>query len=234
MSVEANWQKQDNTWQLTEDLLQSNNGVSTNAQQSESIDTRLSETLFSQGNGYIGIRGTLEDVQDGTHKSCEGVYLNGLYFREPIPYGETAYGFATHNDKLLQVPNPKVLQVKSKQFVDELKHIRVLDMRTGVLTRDRLWSTDNGGQCQVQFQRFVSNAQRNLMCLQTSVKAVGESVNVSLQLGLDDSYGAVLDANDPRAGELSIDKMLSLVDCIYDDNCHHYIHSVQGIKPVPG
>ena len=71
----------------------------------------LQETLLSLANGYIGSRGTLEEGAPEGVASCEGTYLNGVFSSEPIHYGESAYGFARNNHKMLQVANGKVLHL---------------------------------------------------------------------------------------------------------------------------
>ncbi len=68
----------------------------------------LKETLFSQGNGYLGFRGTFEEGYDGPgHDSMEGTYINGFYEKTPIHYDETAFGYASHTETMLNVPNGK-------------------------------------------------------------------------------------------------------------------------------
>ena len=50
-----------------------------------------SETMFSVGNGYIGMRGNFDE---GKPVSENGTFVNGFYESWPIIYGEEAYGFA--------------------------------------------------------------------------------------------------------------------------------------------
>ncbi len=183
-------------WVLQEDLFQVSN-------------VRLSETLFSQGNGLIGVRGTPEEGWHFTQKgkrflSCEGVYLNGFYSQSPIPYGESAYAFATHNDQLLQVPNTKAVILNVLDEKQVVEHRRSLDMRTGLLHRKKVVETQQGDQCQLTFERFVSATHPHLVCLRVKATAVVGQINLNLIPALDDKYGAVSEPDDPRAGELSI------------------------------
>ena len=69
----------------------------------------LIESLMAQANGYIGSRGAF--LEPGEDSSCEGIYLNGVYTEEPIQYGESAYGYATHNQKMVQAPNGKRIEL---------------------------------------------------------------------------------------------------------------------------
>lgn len=207
---------------------------------------RLSETLFSQGNGFIGVRGTPEEgwqsrgantsQNSGNELSCEGIYLNGLYSREPIPYGESAYAFATHNDKLLQVPNAKKIGFELSGEHDVVEHSRQLDMRTGILSRSKLYQFKNGGQCKVEAERFVSVAQDNLLCLKLVFTAVDQDLELTLTPDIDDAYGMVTNPDDPRAGELSIADTLSLLstekEASSENELVRYTHTIEGVDTL--
>lgn len=47
--------------------------------------TGQAETMFALSNGYLGIRGA---VEEGTPVREAGTYLNGFYEHRPISYGE--------------------------------------------------------------------------------------------------------------------------------------------------
>ena len=103
----------------------------------------LKETLLSLGNGYIGSRGSFDEALPAGVNHCEGTYLNGVYSSEPITYGESAYGFARNNHKMLQVANGKVLQLtvdsEAVTISGASSHSRQLDLKTGVLHRQWQW-----------------------------------------------------------------------------------------------
>ncbi|UAA38336.1 glycoside hydrolase family 65 protein [Paraneptunicella aestuarii] len=203
---------------------------------------RLSETLFSQGNGFIGVRGTPEEgwqarganpsQHAGNEISCEGIYLNGLYSREPIPYGESAYAFATYNDKLLQVPNAKKIGFEFAGEHDIVEHFRQLDMRTGILSRSKLYQFKRGGQGKVDAERFVSVAQDNLLCLKLVFTAVDQDLELTLTPDIDDAYGMVTNPDDPRAGELSISDTLSLLNTERGNDFVRCIHAIEGVDTL--
>lgn len=58
------------------------------------------ETLFSLGNGYLGIRGALEEH---TPVYKPGTFINGFYETEPIVYGERAYGYPELRQQMIPV-----------------------------------------------------------------------------------------------------------------------------------
>lgn len=56
-------------------------------------NNQRNESIFALGNGYIGMRGNLEEGYYGkTGKSVVGNYLNGFYDSEPIVYPEGLTG----------------------------------------------------------------------------------------------------------------------------------------------
>jgi alpha,alpha-trehalose phosphorylase len=59
------------------------------------------ETLFALSNGYLGMRGLLEEC---TPAREPGGFFNGLYEHRPISYGERAYGFPGLGQSILNFP----------------------------------------------------------------------------------------------------------------------------------
>lgn len=167
----------------------------------------LKETLLSQGNGYIGSRGTLEE--GGAHTSCEGVYLNGLYSSEAIVYGESAYGFAEHNHKMLQLPNGKIfrLSLQGEALLESPAstgdYQRSLDLRDGVLSRQQTLVSRAGQRIAYHSERIVCTAVPGLLLQRIRLKALHTAAEVLIETGLDADYQPVLKAGDPRIGKMS-------------------------------
>ena len=99
-----------------------------------------SETMFAVANGYMGMRGTHDE---GLPSHDPAFFLNGFHETWPIPYGESAFGFATTGQTIVSAPDGSVMRL----YVDEeplvlsesklLSYERVLDMRAGLLERSR-------------------------------------------------------------------------------------------------
>jgi alpha,alpha-trehalose phosphorylase len=201
-------------------LLRDNPGESNNA--------RLAETLFSQANGFIGIRGTLEEDSRSIKNSCEGVYLNGVYSREPIIHGENAYGFASHNHKILQVPNCKSIHLQGQVNATVEAQQRTLNMATGVLSRHFTLNFAARGKVKIETQRFVCHDNSNLVCIRYQVNSLDYNGQLDIRAELDCKYGAEMDKNDPRVGHLSIERMLQLLDYQHQQDKIRLYHSVEG------
>ena len=70
------------------------------------------ETLFAVGNGYLGMRGNVEEGRDG-HE--HGTFINGFHETWPIRHAEEAFGFARVGQTIVNVPDAKVIRL----YVDD-------------------------------------------------------------------------------------------------------------------
>jgi len=153
------------------------------------------ETIFSIGNGYLGLRGNFEEGRP-VHQS--GTFVNGFHETWPIVYGEEAYGFAKTGQTILNVPDGKIL----KLYVDDeplylptanlLEFNRTLDMQAGTLDRVVLWETPAGKQVLVESRRLVSFEHRHLAAISYRVTVLNATapVVISSQLANTDDNGA--------------------------------------------
>src|SRR4051794_24091446 len=128
-------------------------------------DLGVTETLFAVGNGYLGLRG---NVEEGRETHTHGTFINGFHETWPIRHAEEAFGFARVGQTIVNVPDTKTM----KLYVDDEPMLlsvadldsydRTLDFRTGRLTRDILWRTPGGKRVLVRSSRMVSFTQRHL------------------------------------------------------------------------
>jgi alpha,alpha-trehalose phosphorylase len=140
-----------------------------------------SETTFSTGNGYLGMRG---GFQEGRPSFLHGTFVNGYYETWPIPYGEKAYGFAKTGQTMVNVPDGKIfrLYVDDEPFTMDranlLKYERALDMRKGVYERDVLWETPSGKQVLIRLTRMVSFTERHVAAISYEVTVLNAKAPV--------------------------------------------------------
>jgi alpha,alpha-trehalose phosphorylase len=167
----------------------------------------LNETLFTLGNGYIGLRGTPEEGSIGPKgRTLEGSYLNGFYESEPIQYPENAYGLARTNEFMLNVPNAKRigLSVDGEAFgLDEgrvLEQERLLDFRTGLLTRTVEWESGGGKRVRIVSRRLVSFARKHVAAIEYAVTPLNFSGRLRLESTLDSAVSNLQAGDDPRVG----------------------------------
>ena len=186
-----------------------------------SEDLGTTETVFAVGNGYLGLRG---NVEEGRETHSHGTFINGFHETWPIQHAEEAFGFARVGQTIVNVPDTKVI----KLYVDDeplllsvadLEHYsRTLDFRDGVLRRELLWRTPAGKRVQVRSSRMVSFAQRHLAVMSLEVTMLDEEapVVVSSQIlnrqdGQDEYHvksAAMGEGKDPRRAERFTQRVL--------------------------
>lgn len=130
------------------------------------------ETLFALGNGFLGIRGCFEE-HSGVYKP--GTFINGFFETEPIVYGEHAYGYAKNRQKMIPLTEGTKIQVfaDGEQFTMDSGRVRdysrVLNMRTGILTRELHWKSPAGKEFFLRFSRLVSSVHPHTAAFRVSV-----------------------------------------------------------------
>ena len=135
-------------------------------------DVGTTETLFSVGNGYLGMRGNPEE---GRTSYAHGTFINGFHETWPIKHAEEAFGFAHTGQTIVNVPDAKLMKV----YVDDEPLIlsmadldsyeRALDFREGRLTRTLIWRTPAGKRVQIRSSRMVSFTDRHLALMELEI-----------------------------------------------------------------
>lgn len=107
-------------------------------------DIALNGNRFMLGNGYLGVRGTLEEHG---REQLAGCLLNGVYDRVPGKWREP-----------VNAPNGLFTVVDGAGEI--LRHEQVLDLRHGRLLRQTAYE-----RAEVEAERFVSMHNKHLICL---------------------------------------------------------------------
>ncbi|TPW78296.1 glycoside hydrolase family 65 protein [Schumannella sp. 10F1B-5-1] len=178
------------------------------------------ETLFAVGNGYLGMRGNLDEGRDA---ESHGSFINGFHETWPIRHAEEAYGFARVGQTIVNVPDAKVvrLYVDDEPFIlteaDLDRYTRRLDFRAGRLEREVIWRTPTGKRVRIRSKRMVSFTERHLAVVEYEVTVLDADAAVLLssqllnrQDGVDEFHngGTATTTFDPRKGEAFTDRVL--------------------------
>ena len=163
------------------------------------------ESLFSLGNGNLGLRGNLEE-RESTYR--KGTYINGFYETEPIQYGEWAYGYPEENQKIIPLPEGKLFEfyAEGKQFstADGTDHSRILNMKEGHMIRTFKWKVRNGLVITVSITRMVSFAVPSMAVQILRFKFDGNINSLRVVSSLEtQKHDQKPLHKDPRAGSLS-------------------------------
>jgi alpha,alpha-trehalose phosphorylase len=146
-------------------------------------DLGTTETLFAVGNGYLGLRG---NVEEGRDSYMHGTFVNGFHETWPIQHAEEAYGFARVGQTIVNAPDAKVIRL----YVDDEPLLlsvadlegyeRRVDFRTGIYSRDILWRTPAGKRVRVRSTRMVSLTERHLAVMTFEVTLLDASAPVAI------------------------------------------------------
>ena len=129
---------------------------------------RLSESLTSTGNGYMGMRGNFEE--DYTGDTHLGTYIGGVWFPDKTRVGWWKNGYPLYFGKVINAVRLNGIHVEVDGETLDLNTAQVeafyreLDMQNGLFLR-RFTVRTAGGSVQVEAERFVSPAQKELLAV---------------------------------------------------------------------
>lgn len=160
-------------WRVGEDALNAENSF-------------RSETIFALSNGFVGTRGTLEELPPPDGLGLEGNFINGFYESEPIRYGEKGYAFPDVSQTMLNVPNGKVVELAvdgvpltlTMEQIEE--HHRALLLDRGCTCRTTIYKLKDGRRIRVEATRFASMTRKNLLCCRYRVTPLNFSGKITV------------------------------------------------------
>lgn len=135
------------------------------------------ESLWTQGNGYMGIRASFEE---GYLEASRNTLINGVFDR--------AKGDVTELAVLPDATNFEI-EIGGERF-DMLAgtvedYSASLDMYTGEFTRSLKW-TSNGGRCvKLDFARMVSTDMKHIAAQKVTVTLLSDDDEITVKTGLD-------------------------------------------------
>ncbi|TCC95487.1 glycoside hydrolase family 65 protein [Pedobacter hiemivivus] len=137
---------------------------------------KISESLFSIGNGRIGQRANFEEAYTG--ETLQGNYVAGVYYPDKTRVGWWKNGYPEYFAKVLNATNWIGIDIdidgeKLDLFKCEvLEFKRVLNMKEGTLSRTFTARLSSGKVVKVDAIRFCSIADDELAALHYSISAL--------------------------------------------------------------
>ncbi len=146
---------------------------------------RLNETLFNNANGYIGVRGTLEEGVPAPFNTMRGMYLGGVYEIIPMKQAESLCNLIEKKQTMLNVADTQTIymSVDGTEFsLDKgtlLSDKRILNMDEGHTERQITWKSPQGGTVDISIKRMAHLEHPNLFTIEYSVEAVDFDGSIS-------------------------------------------------------
>ncbi len=165
---------------------------------------RLNETLFSNANGYIGVRGTLEEGVPADFPTMRGMYLAGVYETIPMKQAESLCNLIEEKQTMLNVADTQSidLYICGERFDmgtgELISNTRILDMDNGFTSREIIWKSPLGNTVKIVTKRMAHLAVPQLFTIEYSVTSLdfdGEIVFDSWHIADVKNYS---DPTDPR------------------------------------
>jgi len=150
---------------------------------------RVSESIFSIGNGKFGQRANFEETYSGD--SLRGSYVAGVYYPDPTRVGWWKNGYPDYFAKVINSTNWIGIDVDvdgesldlAKCKVEDFS--RVLDMKQGLLLRSFVAMLPSGKRVEVVSTRFTSIVDTDNGAIRYSVKPLNFSGEITFTPYLD-------------------------------------------------
>lgn len=150
---------------------------------------KISESIFSIGNGRMGQRANFEEEYTG--ETLRGSYVAGVYYPDKTRVGWWKNGYPEYFAKVLNAPNWIGIRISietqkldlAKCRVDDFR--RVLDMKEGLLTRSFIATFPDGKKVQVESKRFCSMANGEIGAIRYALTPLNFSSKITLALYVD-------------------------------------------------
>jgi maltose phosphorylase len=150
---------------------------------------RISESIFSLGNGRMGQRANFEETFTGdTH---QGTYVAGVYYPDKTRVGWWKNGYPEYFAKVLNAPSWIGIKFKfdnteldlAKAKIENFR--RVLDMKQGLLSRSVTATLADGKKIKIDSQRFCSMDDGEAGAIKYAVTPLNFSAKTTITLPID-------------------------------------------------
>ncbi|KQN33802.1 maltose phosphorylase [Pedobacter sp. Leaf41] len=150
---------------------------------------KISESIFSLGNGRMGQRANFEETYSGD--TLLGNYVAGVYYPDKTRVGWWKNGYPEYFAKVLNAANWVGIEVKLDDEILDLataevsEFKRVLNMHAGVLERTFTAKLRSGKIVKVKSTRFCSIADDEVGAIRYSIKPLNFDGKITLMPFID-------------------------------------------------
>ncbi len=145
------------------------------------FDTRFQgkcETIFCQGNGYMGMRMATEERYIN---QVRNTFVSGT-FNKFDEYDVTELPNAADVSNIDIRIDGKLFGLEKGTFSG---YHRTLNLKTGEVTREFTWKNEEGKAFQFSFKRFISFDNLHLMAAEVEIKALNQSAKIQFDSGIN-------------------------------------------------
>ncbi len=167
-------------------------------------ENSLDETLFHNANGYIGVRGSLEEGTPEGWRTMRGTYINGFYDIVDMKQAENLCNFVEEKETMLNVADTQTitLTVNNEPFSlltgEIVRYTRLLNMEEGYTLRDIVWKSPKGSRVAISIKRMTSFEELSLFTIEYTVEALSSNTRLMFSSYHMPEVYNYCDPSDPR------------------------------------
>ena len=135
------------------------------------------ETIFTQGNGFLGTRGSFEEYYPAKHNST---FAHGVF--DDVPTSLTELANLPDWTELFVDLDGETFSMANGEVLD---YRRSVDLKDGLLLREVRWKSPLGKVTDLTFSRFISRSNERLCMQKLEILPENYSGKVSVRAGLD-------------------------------------------------
>lgn len=158
------------------------------------------EGLFTQGNGYMHVRGSFEEGLQGAVQDEEYLRMPANVTLEKPRHPKTKWGtfipgiVGKHpvlKEEIINLPYFLGMEFKvaDEKLDMELSTVRDykrwLDLRDGCLHRSFIWETESGVKLKLEYLRFISMADKHLCLQQVHIEMLSGEGVLTIECGIN-------------------------------------------------
>ncbi|MCL2199227.1 MAG: family 65 glycosyl hydrolase [Defluviitaleaceae bacterium] len=175
------------------------------------------ESILFNGNGFIGVRGNLEEAYYTHFATNRETYINGFYETRKIEYAEKFHGFAEMAQTMISVPDGQTtfINIGGEPFRVDLGRVddsqRWLDMEAGCTFRELVWTSPAGRKTRIGITRLASFAYKNIFAVRYEFEKLNHDEEITLETHVNFCPVKTIDPNDPRMSHAI--QQVEVVEC---------------------
>ncbi|MGM0124157.1 alpha,alpha-trehalose phosphorylase [Enterococcus sp. AZ194] len=162
------------------------------------------ESILFNGNGFVGLRGNLEEDYYNHFATNRETYLNGFYESKTINYPEKMFGFTPSGETMISVIDGQttLITIGGERFSIMTGTIsqssRYLDMTKGITVRKLVWTSPAGLKTKIKISRLTSFVYKNIFAMKIEFERLNHNAEITLSTHLNFHPIRTIDKNDPR------------------------------------
>lgn len=172
-------------------------------------ELNLHETLFSNANGYIGIRGTLEEGVPRDYPTMRGQYVSGAYEIIPMKQAESLCNLVEEKETMVNAGDTQTIKIMvgDEEFAPwqgtVSESFRILDMAEGFTERELLWESPSGKRIKIRIRRMAHFSIPELFTIEMEIRPLNFTGDVMLDSYHIPEAANFSDPDDPRLADES-------------------------------